>query len=683
MRDDSAADSGANLRKRRERASPRTEATSVPRRRSDTDDAHNKTNSVSPGRSRVPRRSLSVGGSRNALVGVFSFAILAVPGLALGLGRWLAQSAALGATEFGEAYAVAFLAPAVLFGLAGGGALLPVARQLGTDPAPDRAAARTRRAGARIGRVEGRIGRIPAGGERNPAEGGHPSDSSDRITSSLLTWSLFAFVPLGAALAALARPVASILLPGGSPGQVLLAASLLRIFALHVPLYGIGAVLVAVLRTHGRRAWLVIAPATFVLIATTTYLLFCAQVDDRPVSSWVGAAPANDAMEIGDAVASSAILIDGASSAFLILAWGTTLAVASSVLVLFIPVVRLGVLRPTLRFPPGVGRQALHLLTTHWVGLMVAQLAIIVVIVLANAKGAPGTLNVLQYSVAVQVLTYAFLIIPLFRKISLPSRDARGERGEMPESTRGAAPQRARLNREAGGAASPSSNSVTAGSSQQARPARNAGVRIRVLAATATITAGLLIASARAVEALFAAVDVGDVTGMAGAVTWLAPGLVAFALAAHLSRILFWVGRSRAVVSATAIGAVIVIATSVVLVTIVPTGESPATLRGLALSMSIGLFATAALLLHAAQIGLGPNVVVGLNQTLTVAAGSATFSAIAGRLLTERILAGSPGVGIVLVAGLAGCIVVLGISLAALRVGDPFVSHTLGCSNWR
>src|SRR5690625_2100465 len=137
-------------------------------------------------------------------------AAITVLSRAVGFVRWFVQSATLGDSATANAYSTANMLPNVLFEVAAGGALAgavvpllaaPLARALHRDV--------------------------------------------NRIASALLTWTLLVLVPLGALVALLAGPIVS-LLPDSVGSDVAtqhwLATYFLRIFAIQIPLYGVGVV---------------------------------------------------------------------------------------------------------------------------------------------------------------------------------------------------------------------------------------------------------------------------------------------------------------------------------------------------------------------------------------------------------------------------------------------------------
>jgi putative peptidoglycan lipid II flippase len=221
------------------------------------------------------------------------------------------------------------------------------------------------------------------------------------VTSALLTWVLSLTVPLAVVIALLAGPIAG-LLHRVPPGQQDLAASMLRVFAPQLPLYGVGIVLTGVLQAHHRFAWPVIAPLLSSVTVLSSYLTYAA--------------------------------IDGARSGFdhlttageYTLSAGTTLGVVVLALCLLIPLARLRLrLRPSYRFPGDEGRQAMRL---GWAGAVTVgaqQLVILLIVAL-------GTRVLAQYNYAqtMFLLPWAVLAVPLATAVYPRLSDAAARRDE-------------------------------------------------------------------------------------------------------------------------------------------------------------------------------------------------------------------------------------------------------------
>ena len=157
-----------------------------------------------------------------------------------GFARWLVFSGNVGTTCAGTVYNAANTLPNVLYEVAAGGALAAVAVPL-------------------IARQLGR-------GEEERA---------DRTASALLTWAVTLLVPLGLALALLAVPISRLLLQGPQcAGAQELGATMIRVFAPQVPLYGIGIVLAGVLQAHRRFLSATLAPLLSSLVVIGAYLVY-------------------------------------------------------------------------------------------------------------------------------------------------------------------------------------------------------------------------------------------------------------------------------------------------------------------------------------------------------------------------------------------------------------------------
>ena len=227
-------------------------------------------------------------------------------------------------------------------------------------------------------------------------------DRVGAVASALLTWVLVLLVPAAVLVAALAGPIAAVL-PNVSPEHQNVAASMLRVFAPQLPLYGVGIVLTGVLQAHHRFAWPVIAP----LLSSVTVM--CAYV--------------------------SYAVLDGAKSDFagltrggeLTLSAGTSAGVLVLALCLLIPLRRLRLrLRPVLRFPGDEGRQAVRL---GWAGAVTVgsqQVMTLVVTLLAVSKVLTTDYMTAQ---TVFLLPWAVLAVPLATAV-YPSLAAAVSRGD-------------------------------------------------------------------------------------------------------------------------------------------------------------------------------------------------------------------------------------------------------------
>ena len=518
-------------------------------------------------------------------------AAITVLSRAVGFVRWFVQSATLGDSATANAYSTANMLPNVLFEVAAGGAL----------------------AGAVVPLLAAPLAR-------------HLRADVDKIASSLLTWTLLVLVPLGALVALLAGPIVA-LLPDSVGSDVdtqrELATFFLRVFAVQIPLYGVGVVLTGILQAQRRFFLPAIAPLASSVVVIATYLLF----------GMLSQGLADDPERLSRAA------LDW-------LAWGTTLGVAVMSLPLLVPVVRSGVrLRPALRFPDGVGRRALSLAAAGLGALLAQQVSVVVFLLLARGGGVEGTITIWQYAQAVYFLPYAVLAVPVATAVF---------------------PRLAEL----------------AGSLERRAFATMAVGSTRAVLAASFVGAGLLGAVAPGVTAVFSLR--GPMDGMTAAVTWLAPAVVGYALVFHVSRCLYTLDRGRAAVVATAAGwlTVSVVAAALVALTAPDGGDGPATLRSLALGTTAGMTVAGVLLLWALRRALGPGTSFGgLLRTLAVGAVAAVAGALVGRLVTDAVL-GSVGPLLLsgLLASVAGALAAAAVAGLVVLVADRGALRTTAWS---
>lgn len=287
-------------------------------------------------------------------------AVVTLVARVVGFGRWLVFSHSVGSTCVGQVYSTANQMPNTLYEVAAGGALAAVVVPL----------------------VAGSL------------EQGRPAEA-DRAASAMLTWAVTILLPLAVLLAAVAEPLAAFML-GGSGGceagpSHRLAAQMIVIFAPQVLLYGIGITLSGVLQAHRRFFAAALAPLLSSLVMIASYAAYgrlAGGLGDRPGALGAAAVTA--------------------------LAGGTTLGVVALSLPLLLPVRRAGIrLRPTWRFPPGMGRRATHLAGAGVVALAAQQTAVQVAVWLCDHRGQTGTLPVYNYVQAIYQLPYAVLAVPV------------------------------------------------------------------------------------------------------------------------------------------------------------------------------------------------------------------------------------------------------------------------------
>ena len=440
----------------------------------------------------------------------------------------------------------------------------------------------------------------------------------DRIASAMLTWALAVLTPIAVLVGVFARSIVSALPAGpGVSGEALAAqvdagTYFLVVFAPQIVLYGVGVVLTGILQAQRRFFFPALAPLLSSVVVIVAYLVFG---------------------DTASGLQESPELLPAASLRWL--AWGTTAGVAAMSLPLLAPVLRSGVrLRPTFRFPPGVAARARNLAAAGLGALLAQQLAVLATLALAKAGGPLGTYNVFQYSQAVYFLPYAVLAVPLATAV-FPRLAAAAAESDHPLF------------------------------------ARIASWSTSAVVAVSLVGAAALVAVAPAVQVVFTTFGRGEISGMTQALTWMAPGLIGFALVFHVSRALYAAEKGRAAVGATAAGWLTVVAASAagVYLLVPDGGDQVATLVALAAGGSVGMTVAGALLLWALIRVCGR--LTGLARTAAVALAGALGGAALGRWTVATVLdlAGSGVVSAVL-AGLLGASVVGASVVGAMVVGD-------------
>lgn len=449
------------------------------------------------------------------------------------------------------------------------------------------------------------------------ARGAAGRREADATASALLTWAVAVLLPLSVLVALLAGPVAGAMLgPEKCPGQRDLAVRMLLVFAPQVLLYGVGTVLTGVLQAHRRFLWPALAPLLSSVVVITAYAMFGATADGRQA----------------DAAA-----LPGRAEAWL--AWGTTAGVVTMTLPLLVPALRTGTrLRPTFTFPPGVAARARTLALAGISALLAQQASVVAVLWLANHRGDTSTLNVYQYTQAVYVLPYAVLAVPLATS-AFPRLAERAGLGDA------------------------------------AGFARAAAGTTRAVLLAGVLGAAVVAATAPAVGAVFAGLDDGDVSRMPAALAATAPGLVGFALLAHVGRALYALERGRSAALATATGWLVVVVASVLAVAALP---RPDTVTALGVGSSLGMSVGGALLLLALARAAGAAALAGLGRTAAVAGLAGLAAAAGGRVATDAVLAAAGTcAGSAVLAAAAGGIVTLVVLALVVLAGDRRVLGAL------
>lgn len=398
-----------------------------------------------------------------------------------------------------------------------------------------------------------------------------------RTASALVGWTLVVLVPIAAAVMVFAHPIARLVLGADTrcAGSVPLAAHFLLVFAPQIVFYGLTVVLTGILQAHRRFSGPAVAPLVSSLVVATGYLLFAA---------------------LGGA-ASAADLPLGAELA---LGVGTTLGVAALALTLVPPLLGLRLrLRPTLRFPVGVGARVRRLAVAGVLTLAGQQLTAGVAIRLAGSGTAGGTQLVYTAAMTVFLLPWGALAVPLATSVypvltgAAEVRDERGFRSAL------------------------------------------APVAV-VTVVAAAVAAAVLVAVAGPLARVFYATSAtsGSATAMRGAILGFAPGLIGYSLLALLTRALYARGLWRAPTVCVVAGWVLAVVADLVLARLLPVSDRALALgAGHSVGVSLaGIGLVAATVRIAGARALAGVVRTGLPALAAAAAGAAVGLVVAGLL---------------------------------------------------
>jgi|HubBroStandDraft_5_1064220.scaffolds.fasta_scaffold04847_5 putative peptidoglycan lipid II flippase len=485
-------------------------------------------------------RSYSAGIARGAGI----IAVITIGSRLVGLARTLTFSQTVGATCLGTAYVTANQVPNLIYELVLGGALSSVMVPL-----------------------------LSRSAERSAADAAE-RDQVSRITSALLTWCLLILVPLTLVIIATAGPIAAMLNPANSGTTcshadiVATTATMLRIFAPQGLLYGLSVVLLGVLQAYRRFAAYALAPLVNSLVVIASCIVFV------PLGK-------------GDALGRLPRVAE------LVLAAGATLGVAVMVLVALVPTWRLRLrLRPTLRLPAGIGRRAGGLALVGLVEIVATEISAVVVIGLANGRGATGALVLFNYGAQVFATLNAVLALSISVS-AFPVLSAR----DGPEFDR-----------------------ASAGSTRAVMLASCLGVAL--MAAVAVPAAHVL------------AAQPDQVSELALAFVCFAPGLIGFGVIANLARVMLAVGRLK--IAAAAVGGSTVVAAiaQLVLAELVP---ARLVVAGLALGNTIGMTVVAIPFVIVTRRVLGRPSVHGLRRAAAAGLVAAAGAGLAGAAVSGAI----------------------------------------------
>jgi putative peptidoglycan lipid II flippase len=390
--------------------------------------------------------------------------------------------------------------------------------------------------------------------------------------------------------------------------MVTVGGRMLMVFAPQILLYGLAVVLYGIVQSHRRFATPAAAPVLSSLVVIGAYV-------------WFGV--------VGGAY-TGAGLPAISTTAWLILALGTTVGVATLVATPLIPVVRLRLgLRPTLRFPDGVGGRVRALAAAGIATLIAQDASTAVVIVLANSRGGGGSLVLYSFAWAVFFLPYAVLAVPIATS-AFPELSARS-----------------------GAADAAGFDDTTATSTRAVLVASWLG---------AAGLAGVCVPLARVFQSH--PNEAADARQLAIAVALFAPGLVGYGLIANLSRVLYADGRNRPAAFAVSGGWLLVTVADLVIVPFVPRSW---VVPALGVATSIGLNSAGLALLGLVRRARGTTALWGCARAALAGLAAALAGAAAGWGVSVALPASGagPNVGITLLASTVVLAVFLAVAAAA------------------
>jgi peptidoglycan biosynthesis protein MviN/MurJ (putative lipid II flippase) len=517
----------------------------------------------------------------------------------VGFGRQVVFAHTVGTTCLGTAYTTANMVPNIIYDIVLGGALSSVVVPVLAGPAG-------------LSGLAGRA-RVPGG------DAGHEA-AARQISSALLTWTVVLLVPVSAAVAVAAHPIVSVLLSdaGGCPRADLagVGARMLIVFAPQVLLYGLAVVLYGILQSHRRFGAPALAPLLSSLVVVGAYAGFGA----------IGGAYVNRLHSLPP-------------TAEYLLSGGTTLGVLALVLTAVIPAWRLHLrMRPTFRFPAGIGPRVRRLAIAGVLTLVAQDASVAVVIVLANRYGSPGALVLYGFAWAVFVVPYAVLAVPIatstFPELSATSAAT----GVVPDAGAGAGIPGAAAGGVASGVPPPGRTSARLFDA-------TAAASTRAVMLASWLGAAALVGARLPLARVFESHSASAASVLAVALAAFAPGLVGYGLSANLSRVLYARGRNRSPALAMSAGWVLVVVADLLIVPFVP---RPRVVPALGLGTSIGLTVAGVALLILVRRERGAAALAGVSRAFLAglvgcAAGAAAGSAISVML---RVHGFFPNVGV-------------------------------------
>ncbi|GAA1826943.1 hypothetical protein GCM10009682_53010 [Luedemannella flava] len=501
-------------------------------------------------------------------------AVLTVLSRAAGFARTVVFAGVVGSTDLGDVYQTANTIPNIIFEIVAGGALAALVVPL-------------------------LAGAVAAGDRETVA----------RTASVLLTWVLVLLVPLALVVALAAGPIIGLLGNDASPAALAMGERMLRVFAVQLPLYGVGIIFAGVLQSHRRFAWPVLAPLLSSVTVMAAYGTFATMATSPARVADIGRGPE------------------------LVLSVGTTIGVAVLTLCLVVPVRRLGLrLRPRLRVEPELRRRAVGLAGAAMVTVVAQQLVLAYLLYLANGAHVDGTVVLFGLAQTMFLLPWAVLAVPVATSAypELAEAAAAGERDRF-----------------------------------DATLARTT----RAVLLLAGLGAAALVAVAAPVAHLLVTVmdSAADPAGLAAAIAAFAPGLLGYALLALLSRALYAAGQARQAAIATAVGWA---ATAVAALVLSLALEPAHRVAALAAANTVGMTVLGVALVTVVARRVGRGALSGVARAALAALIAGTVGAISGAGAARAVSAWlTPGFATQVAAGmLAGVVAAAGFLLVGLLV---------------
>jgi putative peptidoglycan lipid II flippase len=428
-----------------------------------------------------------------------------------------------------------------------------------------------------------------------------------RTVSALLTWVVVILTPVALLVALFAHPLVALLTQGKPDSVIDAGASMLRVFAPQLPLYGVGIVLTGALQTYRRFAWPVIAPLLSSLTVMVVYMAF------------------------GALAGRGAALQSVSSAELLLLSGGTTLAVAVLSLSLVVPLGRLRLdLRPTVRLHVDALATLKPLAVAGIVTVGTQQLVLGLAIRLVSYSTDEGAIVVYSLAQTIFLLPWAVLAVPV-ATTTYPALAEHGVAGDRAAFAAALAPA------------------------------------VRTVALLSCLGAAALIVLARPVAVLLAAASAHPpaVGPLAGGIAWFAPGLLGYGLFALLSRALYAGGNAYPAAVATALGWAAAAVAALVLAVVLPIADR---VPAVAAANSIGMLVLGAALLVAVHRRAGREALAGTWRTTSAAVFSAAVAVCAGLLVRAHLA--TPGAGGAVAQGMLCGVVVAVVFLAGVIVTD-------------